>query len=143
MPAGLSKNLLRSRTMPKFSLVYTGWRSGNLTCISWPMATKRSFVSFRRTSSHVATSTRTSNAPQTAFARFAEISIPKVGGIAMPRIDELTCRFCGADSRCKVEEVYLRPRTPPMFCVRCYNCGRAGKPKGTKKTAIRAWKKTK
>lgn len=61
----------------------------------------------------------------------------------MPRIDELTCRFCGADSRCKVEEVYLRPRTPPMFCVRCYNCGRAGKPKGTKKAAIRAWKKTK
>lgn len=56
---------------------------------------------------------------------------------------ELTCRFCGADSRCKVEEVYLRPRTPPMFCVRCYNCGRAGKPKGTKKTAIRAWKKAK
>ena len=34
---------------------------------------KRSFVSFRRTSSHVATSTRTSNAPQTAFARFAEM----------------------------------------------------------------------
>lgn len=61
----------------------------------------------------------------------------------MPRTDELTCRFCGADSRCKIEEVYLRARTPPMFCVRCYNCGRAGKPKGTKKTAIRAWKKTK
>lgn len=61
----------------------------------------------------------------------------------MPRTDELTCRFCGADSRCKVEEVCLRPRTPPMFCVRCYNCGRAGTPKGTKKTAIRAWKKAK
>ena len=61
----------------------------------------------------------------------------------MPRTDELTCRFCGADSRCKVEEVYLRPRTPPMFCVRCYKCNRVGKPKGTKKTAIRAWKKTK
>ncbi len=51
----------------------------------------------------------------------------------MPRTDELTCRFCGADSRCKIEEVYLRSRTPPMFCVRCYNCGRAGTPKGTKK----------
>lgn len=62
-----------------------------------------------------------------------EAQVKKMQGIC----DEhnLTYRF--------LKDRYLRPRTPPMFCVRCYNCGRAGTPKGTKKTAIRAWKKAK
>lgn len=40
---------------------------------SWQTVTKRSYVSFQRTSSLIATLTRTSRAPQIAFARFAEM----------------------------------------------------------------------
>ena len=57
--------------------------------------------------------------------------------------DRLVCRFCRMDGRARLEEVRTHARTPPMFRVKCYNCGRESVPKGTKKTAIRAWKKTK